>query len=88
MSQLLLVKSPLNSHSLKGLENWLIQLGAERSSKIPCLWNLTRSEWSAEILMKQDELKVTWDRDGEISHCSFSYGLTCEDIERAIAEGP
>ena len=82
------MKSPLNSYSLKGLENWLINLGGERSSENPCLWILSRSEWSAEVLMKQDELKVTWNKNGEISHRCFSYGLTCEDIERAIAAGP
>ena len=87
MSLLPSSQTPLNRHSLQSLELWLTQLGANRNPQNPCLWNLVRTEWEAEIKLGQDDLIVTWNKDGQNSACSFSYGLSRIDIENAINEG-
>ncbi len=79
---------PLNRHSLTILESWLTQLGAERYRDDPCKWALKRSNLSIEILMDKDDLKVTWEKEGQISQCCFSYGLSREDVEAVIIAGP
>ena len=81
-------QTPLNRHSLISLEHWLHQLGAERSSKDPCNWLWSFSEWSAEIKMEQDELRVTWVQGGQRSQCCFPYGLSRMDVEAAVLAGP
>ena len=81
-------QTPLNQHSLKALETWLIQLGAQQSSQDLCLWLLVMPHWSAEIKIRRDEVQVTWDQEGKQSHCSFPYGLSRRDVHIAIAEGP
>jgi len=88
MFQLPPAQTPLNQHSLTALESWLNQLGAKQSRKDHCLWVLLLPQWSAEIKMEQDELKVTWEQEGIQSQRSFPYGLSREDVEVAIAEGP
>ena len=82
------IQTPLNQHSLLALESWLSQLGAEKSSENPCLWRWTQPQWSAEILMKQEGLRVSWSQDGRESVRSFSYGLSRSDVETAILQGP
>ncbi len=81
-------ETPLNQHSLIALESWLRELGAEKSSSDPCVWNLLLSEWSAQIKLEQDELRVTWDQDESKRQCCFSYGLSRRDVEAAMNEGP
>ena len=80
--------TPLNQHSLRALECWLKEIGAQRSSKNPCLWIWVKPLWSAEILIEQDELKISWKKDGESSVCSFPYGLSRSDVEVAMSQGP
>ncbi len=80
--------TPLNQHSLRALEHWLYELGAKQSSNNPCLWVWIMPLWSVEILVEQDELKVTWEQDGRRSVCSFPYGLSRNDVEVAIVQGP
>ena len=81
-------QTPLNQHSLAALESWLIELGAQKSRKDPCLWIWLMPKWSAEIKMEQDELKITWEQKGKLSQCSFPYGLSRLDVQAAIEEGP
>ena len=45
-------------------------------------------EWSAEIRMEHDELQVTWKNLGKCSQCSFPYGLSREDVQTAVVDGP
>ncbi len=78
----------LNQHSLVALETWLEQLGARKSDEDPCVWLLSLNDWSAVIKMEHDELQVTWEQDGECSHCFFSYGLQRKDVQLAITQGP
>ena len=88
MSQLPPDKVPLNRHSLMDLEYWLDELGAKRCEENPSRWVLSFPEWSAEIQMEQDELKVIWEKDGERKQCCFSYGLTRGDVEAVMTQGP
>ncbi len=80
--------TPLNRHSLNGLESWLRQLGAQRSDDDRCRWTWVLSGWTNEILLAQDELRVTWLKDGQSTSCCFSYGLSRSDVEAAIKQGP
>ncbi len=81
-------QTPLNCHSLRSLEKWLQNLGAERNANNPCLWIWTSVNWTAEIQMKRDELSVIWSNQDKRSECFFSYGLSREDVEIAIRQGP
>ena len=81
-------QTPLNQHSLAALESWLDELGAQKSKEDLCLWTLLMPHWSAEIKIEQDELKVTWEQKGKLSYCSFSYGLSRQDVQIAITDGP
>ncbi|WP_320666940.1 DUF3143 domain-containing protein [Prochlorococcus sp. MIT 1307] len=82
------VQTPLNQHSLAALELWLHELGAKKSKEDLCIWTLLMPNWSAEIKIEQDELKVTWEQNGKSSSCSFPYGLSRQDVQIAITEGP
>ena len=94
MSNLPSPQTPLNQHSLRSLELWLMNLGAVKCTQNPSLWrwdNMPR--WSAEIYFKQDELTITWDETkseykSKTSQFSFPYGLPRQDVEAALNHGP
>ncbi len=88
MAQLPSLKTPLNQHSLESLELWLTELGATRSESDPCLWNWIMPDWVAEMKMDYEDLRIRWDKEGRTYERSFSYGLSREDVEYAIFEGP
>ncbi len=88
MSTLPPAKTPLNQHSLQAIEFWLLSLGATKCIDNPCVWEWTLLQWSAEIIIKQDELIVIWmDKDLK-SQFAFPYGLPREDVEAALKHGP
>ena len=80
--------TPLNQHSLAALEAWLTELGAKQSREDLCLWIWIMPNWSTEIKIERDELQVTWEQEGKLSHCSFPYGLPRKDVQIAITQGP
>ncbi len=80
--------TPLNQHSLGALESWLSALGATKSENDPCLWLWLLPQWSAEIELGQDELRVTWVEGIRKSQFGFPYGLPRQDIEAALRQGP
>ncbi len=88
MSLLPPASTPLNQHSLRALEEWLRSLGAEKSEDDPCVWLWQIRQCSAQIVMKQDELRVIWIKDDESSQLSFTYGLPRQDVEAALKQGP
>ena len=49
MSTLPSEKTPLNQHSLREIESWLFDLGAEKCLEDPCLWRWTSSKGLAKI---------------------------------------
>ena len=81
-------QTPLNQHSLASLEIWLADLGARQSSTNCSIWICSLPDWTTTIQMEEDELKVTWDKHGELSSCSFSYRLLRIDVESVISQGP
>ncbi len=88
MSNLPPSNTPLNQHSLRALEIWLNELGAERNCADPCRWDWLMPQWSAEIQIEHDELRVTWEKDGRRSQCCFPYGLLRGDVETIMIEVP
>ena len=93
MSDLPSAQMPLNQHSLGAIELWLRNLGAVKSKTNPCLWSWTMTPWSAEIYLKQDELMVVWiertsEGESKTSQFTFPYGLSRQDVEAALKDGP
>ena len=89
MSALPTAQTPLNQHSLQALERWLQGLGAEQQVGDPCRWVLNTSDWSAELALEQEDLRVTWRQTGRSDQqCCFPYGLCRADVEAAIDVGP
>jgi hypothetical protein len=80
--------TPLYNHPLPALEAWLQQLGAIRRPSAPCLWDLHRPCWSASIELELEDLKVSWEADGQECTRQFPYGLSRADVEAAILAGP
>ncbi|KGG13502.1 MULTISPECIES: DUF3143 domain-containing protein [Prochlorococcus] len=81
-------KTPLNQHSLGALEFWLSELGATKSEEDPCIWFWVFAQWSAEIEVGQDELRVIWIKGEQKSQFGFPYGLSRQDVEDALKQGP
>ncbi|HJN35040.1 MAG TPA: DUF3143 domain-containing protein [Prochlorococcaceae cyanobacterium Fu_MAG_50] len=88
MSSLPSAETPLERHSLTSLEAWLQQLGAERLGGDPCQWMINGPCWTAEIQLEQEDLRVTWERDGARSQRCFRYRLCRSDVEAGIWAGP
>jgi len=65
-------QTPLYHHPLPALEHW----------------DLHRPEWSAQIELEVDELKVSWHSDGQVCVRHFPYGLSRADAEAVILAGP
>ena len=81
--------TPLNQHSLRALEEWLLTLGAEPIEGDRCRWSLETEAWTAELRLEREDLVVVWDnRDADVSPCSLPYGLSREDVTAAIQAGP
>ena len=70
------------------LEIWLQNLGAQRLKDDPSCWRLLRPKWFADIQFEQEDLRVTWEYEGQRSQCCFSYGFPRIDVETAITQGP
>ncbi|RCL52269.1 MAG: DUF3143 domain-containing protein [Synechococcus sp. MED-G71] len=80
--------TPLYSHPLPALEQWLQTSGFIQSPADPCLWTLVRSQWTAELILQSDGLVISWTAEGRSTQRGFSYGLTRADLESAILAGP
>ncbi len=80
--------NPINQYSLESLELWLKNLGAIKDDTNPSKWYLSLSNWDAIINFEQEDLRVIWDCDGQLTKRSFSYCINKEDVENAILQGP
>ncbi|MEB3176980.1 MAG: DUF3143 domain-containing protein [Synechococcus sp.] len=80
--------TPLYSHPLPELEQWLQASGFEKSPADPCRWTLVRPQWSAELVLQSDGLVISWSAEGRSTQRGFSYGLSRADLEAAILAGP
>ena len=81
-------QTPLNQHSLEAIEIWLEQLGAHRQQNDRASWDLVNAQWSALIQLEQDNLKVSWNKEGKANFHFFSYSLPRYDVDAAIKMGP
>ena len=81
-------ETPLYHHPLPALEAWLGSMGAQQQRSQPCCWDLHGPEWSAQIELEVEELKVSWHNEGRVSVRHFPYGLSRADAEAAILAGP
>ena len=79
---------PINQYSLRSLEIWLKDLGAEKDDVDPSKWHLKLPNWFATIDFEQDDLSVIWDCNGKQTKRLFSYCINMEDVENAILQGP
>ncbi|MEB3350486.1 MAG: DUF3143 domain-containing protein [Cyanobacteriota bacterium] len=80
--------TPLYHHPLPALERWLRDLGAVQQGPNGSVWDLHRPEWSARILLDVEDLRVSWQHDGQESARAFPYGLSRDDVQAAILAGP
>ena len=80
--------TPLYSHPLPVLEDWLRSSGFVRSEEDVCLWTLERTQWTAQLLLQSDGLVISWSQQGSSTERAFSYGLSRADLEAAILAGP
>ena len=81
-------ETPLERHSLMSMEAWLLHIGAARHQGDPCLWTINGPAWTAEILLEQEDLLVTWELNGARSQRCFRYRLPRRDVEAGIWAGP
>jgi hypothetical protein len=81
-------ETPLYNHSLPDLENWLRDLGALQQGPHASIWDLHLPQWSAQLELESEELKVSWHHEGRSSVRHFPYGLSRADVEAAILAGP
>ncbi len=88
MSTLPPAETPLNQHSLQALELWLTSLGAKKKRDNPCLWTWVEPQWSAEITVQKDELRIAWGEGETKTQFEFPYGLSRQDVEAALKHGP
>ena len=80
--------TPINQHSLKALELWLIDLGAKQDFTNPSKWYLKLADWHATIIFEKEDLSVVWKSGDVLTKRLFSYCINREDIENAILQGP
>jgi hypothetical protein len=81
--------TPLYNHTLPALEAWLREIGAEQDMDRPESWRLSRSGWSATLVLESEDLAVRWlGEEGPQRVNRFPYGLGRADVEAAILAGP
>ncbi|XFA72027.1 DUF3143 domain-containing protein [Thermosynechococcaceae cyanobacterium Okahandja] len=82
--------TPLYNHALPQLEEWLRQKGCVQNENDIHCWHLDYPQWSAQICLDIEELKVVYhDRlEGSTIQRSFKYSLARADVEDAIFAGP
>lgn len=83
--------TPLYSHPLPKIEQWLQNLGCEQDRENLHCWYVQRPEWQAEICLELEELTVSYfntEAKAENFNRSFKYSLSRQDIESAVFSGP
>lgn len=83
--------TPLYSHPLPEIEQWLSDKGCEQNSRNPHCWYIEHLDWKAEICLEIEEVTVRYinavNGTKDITR-SFKYSLNRQDIEAAIFAGP
>jgi hypothetical protein len=84
-------ETPLYSHPLPDIEQWLESQGCEQDADEPNHWHINRESWSADLWLEIDNLAVRYlnaTDDGKDIQRSFKYSLSRGDLEEAIFSGP
>lgn len=83
--------TPLYSHPLPQIEQWLREQGCEQDTDELNLWRLQTPQWQAELWLEVEELAVLYldvgDEQRKIRR-TFKYSLSRQDIEDAVFAGP
>ncbi|MEO0375575.1 MAG: DUF3143 domain-containing protein [Cyanobacteria bacterium P01_A01_bin.17] len=83
--------TPLYSHPLPQIEQWLRDQGCTQDSEELDLWRLQHPQWRAELRLDVEELSVVYTgiEDGEQTvRRTFKYSFSRRDIEDAVFAGP
>ncbi len=78
----------LYNHPLPAIEHWLASQGCRQDDQNPSIWYITRPEWSAELFMDVEDIRVRYIMGGKDLHRAFPYSLSRRDVEEAIFAGP
>lgn len=88
---MLSANTPLYSHSLPQIEQWLKNQGCQQDDTHLHCWRVQRSSWEAELWLDTEQITVRYFQIGETRQDiqrSFKYSLSREDIEEAVFSGP
>ncbi|HLP90717.1 MAG TPA: DUF3143 domain-containing protein [Nostocaceae cyanobacterium] len=83
--------TPLYSHPLPQIEQWLKDQGCQQDTDQLHCWRVQRPDWEAELWLDTEEVTIRYFQQGENKQDiqrSFKYSLSREDIEQAIFSGP
>lgn len=83
--------TPLYSHPLPQIEEWLKNQGCEQDRNELHCWHITKPTWKAELWLDVEQITVRYFQAGQNNQDiqrSFKYSLTRKDIEQAIFAGP
>lgn len=83
--------TPLYSHPLPKIEQWLQDLGCQQDRDNLHCWYVQRPQWQAEICLETEELTVSYfntEAKAKDFNRSFKYSLSRQDIESAVFSGP
>ncbi|NET49560.1 MAG: DUF3143 domain-containing protein [Merismopedia sp. SIO2A8] len=83
--------TPLYSHPLPDIEQWLVSHGCEQDPQERHFWQINTDTWEAEIYLDVDSLKVKYLKAGEGGsdiQRSFKYSLSRQDLDEAVFSGP
>ncbi len=83
--------TPLYSHPLPEIEQWLISRGCQQDRAELHCWQIDRPTWKAELFLDIDQITVRYidaGADGKDIQRAFKYSLSRHDIEDAVFSGP
>lgn len=84
-------ETPIYSHPLPDIEQWLTEQGCERDADEINRWHIQKTAWEADIVMEVDAFMVRYIRAGEDGRDivrSFKYSLSRKDLDDVIFAGP
>jgi hypothetical protein len=84
-------ETPLYSHRLPQIEQWLKEQGCEQDKEQLNCWLVQKPTWQAELSLDIEEIVVRYfqvrENKQDIQR-SFKYSLSRQDIEQAVFSGP
>ena len=83
--------TPLYSHPLPDIEQWLRERGCHQNSEALHEWHVEKTDWQANIALDVDSIVVRYLNTplaGDDVQRIFKYSLSRQDLEEAIFSGP